>query len=77
LDRISPLAGRNPIKGHCRYSIAQVAAHITGRLGARLVRELKGGWIKLDIACSRMRMPQGTTSQTEKDLPSEGLRWVT
>jgi hypothetical protein len=58
LDRISPLAGRHPNKGHCRYSMAQVAAHITGRLGARLVRELKGGWIRLDIACSRMRIRQ-------------------
>lgn len=58
LDRVSPLAGRKPNKGYCRYSLAQVAAHITGRLGARLVRELKGGWVKLDVACSWMRMPQ-------------------
>lgn len=56
LDRVSPLVGSNPNKGQCRYSFAQVLAHVTGRLGARLVRELKGGWIKLDVACSRMRM---------------------
>jgi len=58
LDRFSPLTGRKPNKGHCRYSLPQVAAHVTGRLGARLVRELKGGWVKLDVACSWMRMPQ-------------------
>lgn len=42
LDRVSPLAERNPSNGHCRYSPARVAAHVTGRLGAALVRELKG-----------------------------------
>lgn len=60
LDRVSPLAGRHPNRGHCRYSMAQVVAHVTGRLGARLVRELKGGWIRLDILCSRMRSGQLT-----------------
>jgi hypothetical protein len=58
LDRVSPLVGSNPKKRHCRYSLLQVLAHVTGRLGARLVRELKGGWIKLDVACSRLRMAQ-------------------
>lgn len=54
LDRVSPLVGSK--KGLCRYSLPQVVAHVSGRLGARLVRELKGGWIKLDVACSRLRL---------------------
>ena len=58
LDRISPLAGTNPNNGQCRYSALRVAAHVTGHLGARLVWGLKGGWIRLDIACSRLRLPQ-------------------
>jgi hypothetical protein len=56
LDRVSPLVGSNPTKRLCRYSLPQIVAHVTGRLGARLVRELKGGWIKLDVACSRVRL---------------------
>lgn len=55
LDRVSLLIGRHADEGHCRYSLSRVAAHVTGRLGARLVRKLKGGWINLDVACSRMR----------------------
>jgi hypothetical protein len=72
LDRVSPLTGKNPNKGHCRYSIAQVAAHVTGRFGARLVRELKGGWIKLDLSCSWMRMPQ--TNSEPRPQALEPLR---
>lgn len=55
LDRISPLVGRHSGKNHCRYSISRIAAHITGRLGSRLVRGLQGGWIELDIKCARVR----------------------
>jgi hypothetical protein len=58
LDRVSPLVGRKADKGHCRYSVSRVAAHVTGRVGARLVRKLKGGWIRLDVSCSRLRSHQ-------------------
>jgi hypothetical protein len=55
LDRTSPLVGLDSDKGHCRYSISRVAAHITGRLGAKIVRGFRGGWIELDVQCARVR----------------------
>jgi hypothetical protein len=59
LDRISPLAGSDSDKGHCRYSISRIAAHITGRLGSKLVRGFRGGWIELDVQCDRVRAQAG------------------
>lgn len=55
LDRISPLVGSDSDKGHCRYSISRIVAHITGRLGSRLVRGFQGGWIELDVRCDQVR----------------------
>jgi hypothetical protein len=55
LDRISPLVGSDSDKDRCRYSISRIAAHITGRLGSRLVRGLQGGWIELDVECAQVR----------------------
>ena len=55
LDRISPLVRADSGKRQCRYSISRIAAHITGRLGARLVRRLQGGWVELDLQCHLVR----------------------
>ncbi len=61
LDRISPLVGRDSDKGHCRYSPSRIAAHITGRLGAKIVRGFQGGWVELDVQCARVRQQEDSS----------------
>ncbi len=59
LDRFSPLVGRSG-KAACRYSPPRIAAHVLGRLGAKLVRGLEGGWVELDMECHRLRQETGS-----------------
>jgi hypothetical protein len=61
LDRISPLVGRDSDKGHCRYSPSRIAAHITGRFGAAIVRGFQGGWVELDVQCAAVRQQESST----------------
>jgi hypothetical protein len=55
LDRRSPLAIRSNLAGPRRYSLPLVAAHVAGRLGAKLTRRIMGGWKRLDIECALAR----------------------